>query len=152
MISEIVEVLAELAEGINKKYSLEEFSIHFGIEKKYDKKTVAAAYSWIHEKFLKDVGFEEEARFLESSGMRVLNAVELSTLGLNNYNHLLHYYNIGLISLDDFEMILSQLLAFPEIGISTDRINVMILGLFLDIDDFTLPGSRVLLYSSDTIN
>ena len=84
--------------------------------------------------------------------MRILTNEEQRKIGLKNYNYLLHLYNIGLLTNDDFEEIMEELKLFPEDAIETERINFLILSTFLDLDKLNLPGSRHLLYSTDKIN
>ena len=49
-------------------------------------------------------------------------------------------------------MIIDQIKLFPEESRSIENLNMLILSVFLDLDDISTPGSRYLLYSSDTIN
>ena len=59
---------------------------------------------------------------------------------------------MGLLDSIDFEMFIEQLMMFPEDSISREDINWSILISLVDFNAEILPGSRVLLYSSDKIN
>jgi hypothetical protein len=145
MISEIVDVLAELVQRMNKTRVKDDAGVLLQI--KYDKTIVAAAYSWIYEKNIrenKDLKYHSEIRMLSDDETRFIQ--------LDNYNHLLHFYNIGLITGYELNSIIEKILLLPEEQITTDNINLFILALYLDTDDTALPGSRILLNSSDTIN
>ena len=152
MIGELVKILEKLAKGINNNYSFEEVENLINDESKIDKIAAAAAYSWIYEKFLMNFFRNKEMKENISGGLRVLSGDELSKIGLNNYNYLLHFYNVGLLNNGELEMIIDQIVLFPEGAISKENINLLILSVFLDLDRVSPPGSRYLLYSSDTIN
>lgn len=147
MTGKVLEVLAELISGIKHDFGKTNIVIE---TQKYDKKVIAAAYSWIYEKVTRDIIHDQDVFSAES--FRLLSTDELNKIGEANYSYLFHFYNIGLITNDDMELIIEQLMFFNEEEISNESINILILGLFLDIDSHTLPGSRLLLYSSDTIN
>ena len=152
MISEIVEVLAKIAKAISGNLSPEETVKILAKEKKYRQNVIAAAYSWIYEKILRDLPELIDETLVTSTGFRILSEKEISAIGLNNYNYLLHFYNIGLLNLDELELVLDQVKLLPDDDVGEESINILILSLFLDIDKMTLPGSRLLLYSSDNIN
>lgn len=152
MIGELVKILEKIAKGINNNYSFEEVESSINNESKIDKIAAAAAYSWIYEKFLMNFFRNKEMKENISGGLRVLSDDELSKIGLNNYNYLLHFYNVGLLNNGELEMIIDQIVLFPEGAISKENINLLILSVFLDLDSVSPPGSRYLLYSSDTIN
>jgi uncharacterized protein Smg (DUF494 family) len=145
MISEIVDVLAQLVQRMNKASTKNDNEAL--LQKLYGKTIVAAAYSWIYEKNIR-----EESNVEYSSSLRMLSENEIETIQVDNYNYLLHLYNIGLISCSEFNSIIEKLLFLTEDEITTDNINLFILALYLDTDDIALPGSRFLLNSSDTIN
>jgi|YelNatPaOPRAMG01_1025707.scaffolds.fasta_scaffold00174_15 uncharacterized protein Smg (DUF494 family) len=152
MISKIVEVLAQIVQGINKNYTFEEVENSINQSNIIEANIVATAYSWVYEKMIRDLYIEKEIVGKKQKSFRILSPDEASIIGLQNYNYLLHYYNIGLLSTDDFNMILEQLNNFDENTMTKDNIHVLILSLFLNMDNYLLPGSRNLLYSSDTIN
>jgi uncharacterized protein Smg (DUF494 family) len=152
MISEIVEVLAKIAKAISGNLSPEETVKSIAREKKYRQNVIAAAYSWIYEKILRDLPELKDETLVTSTGFRILSEKEISAIGLKNYNYLLHFHNIGLLNLDELELVLDQIKLLPDENVGEESINILILSLFLDIDKMTLPGSRLLLYSSDNIN
>jgi len=152
MITEIVEVLAKITEMINKNHSKDEVAELIIKDSRYNKNIVAAAYSWIHEKTKHNNTTDNNKSENRSTSFRTLSDEEVSQIGLNNYDYLLHFYNIGLLTNNDFEEIIEQLKLFPDETITPEQINLLILALFLDLDKLTLPGSRQILYSSDTIN
>jgi hypothetical protein len=145
MISDIVDVLAELVQRMNKTTVKDNTEVL--LQNQYDKTIVAAAYSWIYEK---NIRISRDEEFPQK--IRMLSEEEADFIQLKNYNHLLHFYNIGLISGYELNSIIEKILLLPEDHITTDNINLFILALYLDTDDIALPGSRILLNSSDTIN
>jgi hypothetical protein len=151
MVSEIVDVVKEIAERIKKNNSFEIALNSFSLEKKYDKKIVAAAYSWIHEKMISNI-LKQRAADEFKSAFRVLSEQELNLIGLKNYNYLLHFYNLGLLTDTDINIIIEllDLFSFPVINI--DVLNLLILSQLTSIEKHNLPGSRFTLYHSDTIN
>lgn len=145
MISEIVDVLAQLVQRMNKTSQKDDSEVL--LQKVYGKTIVAAAYSWIYEKSIR-----EKSNIEYSSNLRMLSAEEMELIKVDSYNYLLHLSNIGLISRSEFNTIIDKILLLTEEQITTDNINLFILALYLDTDDIALPGSRFLLNSSDTIN
>ena len=83
---------------------------------------------------------------------RILSGEEIDQIGLKNYNYLLHFYNKGIISNSDLELIMEQIKLFGGDEVSFEQLTLLILSLFLELNNFTLPGSRAILYSSDLIN
>ena len=152
MIGEIVKIIAKIMQGINNNYSLEQVERSIKRESKIDKSAVAAAYSWIYEKIMKDTFYRSEKSMNPSAGIRFLTEEEISEIGLENYNYLLHFYNIGMLNQKELIKLIEQLKLFPESTVKEENINILILSMFLDMDNYSLPGSRNLLYSSDTIN
>ena len=152
MTTKVVEVLAKILDGLNKKYSLEDVSKNLTSENKFDKQTVSAAFSLIHDKIVankieKNIDFKEQ-----NKNIRILSEEELDTIGVEYYSYLIHLQNIGLIDSSDFEILLEQILLFPTNNITLEDINWLILVSLVDYDSKILPGSRVTLFSSDTIN
>jgi uncharacterized protein Smg (DUF494 family) len=152
MTAKIVEVVAEILEGINNKYSFEELNQKLLTSKKFDQQTVSAAFSLIYDKVLDNRVIKNSGKNNSSRTFRFLTEQESEVIGLENYNYLLHLYNVGLLDVVDFEMILEQIMMFPEDTVTRDDINWTIFVALLDINAELLPGSRLLLYSSDTIN
>ncbi len=152
MTTKVVEVLAKILDGLNKKYSLEDVSKNLSSENKFDKQTVSAAFSLVYDKIVanrieKNIDFAEQ-----NKNIRILSEEELDTIGVEYYSYLIHLQNIGLIDSSDFEILLEQILLFPTNNITLEDINWMILVSLVDYDSKILPGSRVTLFSSDTIN
>lgn len=152
MITEIIEVLAKITEMDKNNIPEEEAAETIQRESKYNKNTIAAAYSWLHEKNRQNVNYEALKNNNESKSFRILSNEEVRQVGIKNYDYLLHFYNIGLLSNNDFEEIMGELELFPEESVKTENINILILTKFLDLDKWSLPGSRHLLYSTDNIN
>ena len=152
MITEIIEVLAKITEMDKNNVPEEEAAETIQRESKYNKNTIAAAYSWLHEKNRQNVNYKALKNNNESKSLRILSNEEVRQVGIKNYDYLLHFYNIGLLSNNDFEEIMGELELFPEESVKTENINILILTKFLDLDKWSLPGSRHLLYSTDNIN
>ena len=152
MITEIIEVLAKITEMDKNNVPEEEAAETIQRESKYNKNTIAAAYSWLHEKNRQNVNYIALKNNNESKSLRILSSDEVRQLGVKNYDYLLHFYNIGLLSNNDFEEIMDELELFPEESVKTENINILILAKFMNLDKWSLPGSRHLLYSTDNIN
>ena len=152
MTTKVVEVLAQILDGLNKDFSLEDVNNRLNQEKKFDKQTVSAAFSLVYDKIAiskiaKDVidkGYTE--------GVRILSEYEIELIGMEYYNYLIHVQNIGLIDSSDFELLLEKILMYPRNMLSLDDINWLILVSLVNYDSKILPGSRVTLFSTDTIN
>ncbi len=152
MVTEIVNLLADIFENLDKTSSLDQAMNEIKINKRYNKNILATAFSWIYEKKIRDRGEEAEHEELITKGKRIFSEEEKSLIGLNNFNYLLHLNNIELLTNLDLEIIIEELKLFPRELINTESINIIIISLFLEVNTLTLPGSRLLLYSSDTIN
>ncbi len=152
MVTEIVDLLADIFENMDKTSSLDKAMDEIKINKRYNKNILATAFSWIYEKKIRDMGEEAEHEELITKGKRIFSEEEKSLVEVNNFNYLIHLNNIGLLTNLDLEVIIEELKLFPRELINTESINVIIISLFLEVNTLTLPGSRLLLYSSDTIN
>jgi uncharacterized protein Smg (DUF494 family) len=152
MSLEIVKVLESIVQAINENYSFEDMERTICFENKKNTILIATAYSWIYEKKLKELFLYKTLNRQSSKSIRVLSENETFKIGLQNFDYLLHFYNIGLLNNSDVEMILENLMKFPEDNRNKESINLLILSVILDIDRVSLPGSRYTLYSSDTIN
>ncbi|MCF8240264.1 MAG: DUF494 family protein [Melioribacteraceae bacterium] len=152
MTAKIVEVLAEILEALNKNYTLDEVNKYISTKKDFDKQTVSAAFSLVYDKVLSSKLSKKRRDLEKKRTFRILTDDEKEIIGLENYNYLIRLNNIGLLDSIDFEMALEQLLMFPDDTITKDDINWIILISLVDLSAEILPGSRVLLYSSDTIN
>ena len=151
MTAKIVEVLARILDGINKNIPLEELNKQLLKNKEFDKQTLSAAFSLVYDKVLSGKILKDKIDE-GSKKIRLLTDEEREFLGIENYNYIIHLMNIGLIDSIDVEIILEQLMLFPEDTINRDDINWIILISLVDFNSKILPGSRILLYSSDTIN
>ncbi|MFH0733894.1 MAG: DUF494 family protein [bacterium] len=152
MITKIVEVIAIILENLNKNYSLEEVSQKLTTLKEYDQQTVSAAFSLIFDKVLSSKIMKKNENTVRSKNFRILDNKEIELIGLENYNYIINLSNVGLIDSTDIEIILEHISEFSERIITKEDINWIIFLSLIDLDAGLLPGSRVLLYSSDTIN
>ena len=152
MVTEIVDLLADIFENMDKTSSLDKAMDEIKINERYNKNVLATAFSWIYEKKIRDMGEVAEHEELITKGKRIFSEEEKSLIEVYNFNYLLHLNNIGLLTNLDLEVIIEELKLFPRELINTESINVIIISLFLEVNTLTLPGSRLLLYSSDTIN
>ena len=150
MTGKIVEVLAKILESLNNNNSLEEVNKQLKQYKEFDNQTISAAFSLVYDKVLSSKLFKR--RHKKNKNIRLLTDEEKEVIGLDNYNYILHLFNVGLLDSIDFEMFIEQLMMFPEDSISREDINWSILISLVDFNAEILPGSRVLLYSSDKIN
>ena len=152
MSSEIVKVLETIVLAIENDYSFEDVERSLNLLNKKKKTLIAAAYSWIYEKKLRELYITKAMNKPSSKSIRILSENEASVIGLQNYDYILHFYNIGLINISEIETVIDNIMTFPENIRTKESINLLILSVILDIDKVSLPGSRYTLYSSDTIN
>ncbi|MBL1211957.1 MAG: DUF494 family protein [Ignavibacteriae bacterium] len=152
MTEKIVEVLAEILERLNKNSTLEEVNTILSKNKKFDEQTLSAAFSLVFDKVLAQRISSSKKYNKANSNFRLLTEEEKEVIGIDNYNYILHLYNVGLLDYLDFEMILEQIMMFPAESITKDDINWTIFISLVDFNAEILPGSRLLLYSSDNIN
>jgi len=152
MTSKIVEVLAKILEGLGNNYSIEEVNRSLMKNKQFDKQTLGIAFSLIYDKVLSKKMPEKDKEMKKKRGIRFLSDSEKGTLGIDNYNYLIHLMNVGLLEMDNLEIILDQITIFPESTVTRREINWVILLALVEFDSEILPGSRMLLYSSDTVN
>lgn len=152
MTSKIVDILAKILEGLSNNASIEEVSKRLINSKKYDEKLLSAAFSLVYDKILLRTSIKKLDTQFGQKSTRFLSEDEISFIGVENYNYLLHLMNVGLIDSSNLEAILSQISLFPELRVTRKEINWIILLSLVDFDSELLPGSRFLLYSSDTVN
>jgi len=152
MTGKIVEVLAKILEGLNQNFSLEEVNSQLTKNKDFDRQTVSVAFSLVYDKVLSNRIPNKKDKSKEIENFRFFTDSEKEIIGLENYNYILHLVNVGLLNSADLEMVLEQVMMFPEDTVTKDDINWIILISLVDFNVDILPGSRVLLYSSDTIN
>ncbi len=152
MTAKIVEVLARILEGLKDNYSLEEVTRIINANTDFDDQTVSAALGLVFDKFLTNKLALHRKHSFSSRGFRILSVEESTIIGTENYNYIQHLINVGLLNPLDVDLLVEQMTMFPEEKVSKDDINWIILFSLVDFDAEVLPGSRVLLYSSDTIN
>ncbi|MCX6167875.1 MAG: DUF494 family protein [Ignavibacteriales bacterium] len=152
MTSKIVEVLAKILEGLGNNFSIEEVNRSLMKTKLFDTQTLGIAFSLIYDKVLTKKNRSEPIEHKKKIGIRFLSDQEKESLGTDNYNYLLHLINVGLLEVENLEIILDQITIFPESRVTRREINWIILLSLVEFDAEILPGSRMLLYSSDTVN
>jgi uncharacterized protein Smg (DUF494 family) len=150
MTTDLIEILVKVVEGIHNKHSIEKIHKDVNKTRKVNKNIIAAVYSWIFDKITKDI--TEKLDDDSSAGIRLLSDEEMQSIGVENYNFVLHLYNLGLLNNTDIEKIVEHALTFQEGELRFEELNVIILSIFLETNSELPPGSRFLLYSSDTIN
>jgi len=151
MTAKIVEVLARILDGLNKNFSLEEVSKILSKDNSLNKQLVSTAFSIVCDKKYKDLKYRSLIKGVEKT-TRLLSEQEISFIGFDNYEYLMHLNNIGLLTVNDFNSILDQLTIFPSDRITKEELNWLILFSLIEFRENLLPGSRALLYTSDTIN
>ena len=152
MVSEIVDVIVKVFEGMKNDYSVRDVEKSLLNKNSYHKNIIAAAYSWIYEKNARDKIETQKINELSEDSFRILSSEERELFGEESEIYIMQLYNIGLLNSKDIDKIVEQVRLFPENAKSKDNINLLILSLFFDTDKKSLPGSRYLLYSSDTVN
>jgi uncharacterized protein Smg (DUF494 family) len=152
MTAKIVEVLAKILEGLKDNISIEEVTRHLNTNKDFDEQTVSAALGLVFDKFLTNRLELYKEGNTTSKSFRLLTSEEINIIGSENNEYIQHLVNVGLLEPLDVELLIEQMTMFPEERVSKDDINWIILFSLVDFDSEILPGSRVLLYSSDTIN
>jgi uncharacterized protein Smg (DUF494 family) len=150
MNSDIVEIFTNIVDTLNEKSTFKDLSRR--LKKKSNRGVTATAYSWIYDKILSTKFSENILKFEEDKNFRFFSPAEISSLGNENINYLLKLFNLGFITKKELEIVMEQLKIFPDGEISKEHISWIILSSFFEINNVTLPGSRLLLYSSDTIN
>ena len=152
MTTKVVEVLAKILDGLNKKFSLDDVIDIINKEKIFDKQTVSAAFSLVYDKIATNNILGEVKSKNTQKGIRILSQDEIEAIGLEFYNYLIYLQNIGLIQYSDLEIIIEQILMTEKPQISLEDINWLVLVSLVDYDSRLLPGSRATLFSTDTIN
>ncbi|MDQ7816113.1 MAG: DUF494 family protein [Melioribacteraceae bacterium] len=151
MKPKIVEVITKILEALNNNVSLEELNHSLMKSKEYDEQTLGIAFSLIYDKILlKKKKTSKQPK--HKGSIRVLSEQEREILGIENYNYLLHLMNLGLIESDNLELLLEQINFYPENKLTRKEINWIILISLIDLDSEIPFGSRLHLYSSDSVN
>jgi len=152
MTAKIVEVLAKILEGLKDNYSIEEVTKNLKTNNEFDEQTVSAAFGLVFDKYLTNRLELRKRSDFSPKGFRILTFDEQNIIGPENSKYIQHLANVGLLDPFDVELIVEQMTMFPDQKVSKEDINWIILFSLVDFDSAILPGSRVLLYSSDTIN
>jgi uncharacterized protein Smg (DUF494 family) len=152
MTTKIVEALAKILEGLKNNSSYEDLSKSLTNSKEFDQKTISIAFSLIFDKILSKKNNKVKKNKNKKENTRVFTEEEVYLLGIENADYLMHLINVELIDNTDLEMILDQMSMFPEHLFTKNDINWFILLSLVNFDQEMLPGSRVLLFTSDTIN
>ncbi len=152
MKPKIVEVLAKILESLSTNSSLEEVNKSLLKSKEYDEQTLSIAFSLVYDKILLKRMHPSGVEDKEVSGIRFLTNEEKDILGIDNYNYLIHLTNVGLIDINHLEAILEQVTYYPESKITKKDLNWLVLLSLVDFDSDVPLGSRVLLYTSDSVN
>ena len=152
MKPKIVEILAKILENLSNNNSLEDVNKKLLREKKYDEHTIGVAFSLVYDKVLLKRMHTPTSVNRKNNSFRLLTEDEREILGMENYNYLLHLINVGLLDMDQLEEILEQVNFYPENKITRKEINWMVLLSLVDLDPDVPLGSRVLLFSSDSVN
>lgn len=152
MKPKIVDVLTKILEGIGQGYSFEELNQYFLKKKKYDQQTLSIAFSLLYDKITMEAYHNSENENKQNKSFRFLTETEKEILGKDNYNYLLHLFNVGLINSEILEEILEQISIYPENRVTRNEINWMVLLSLIEYDMDVPPGSRILLYTSDSVN
>lgn len=152
MTAKIVEVLAKILEGLSNNSSMEEINSKLMKNKHFDKKTLGIAFSLVYDKILARKAVDINKANINNKSIRLLSEFEKEVLGVENYNYVMHLLNVGLLDAESMELILDQITMFPENRVSRREINWIILLSLVEYESGILPGSRLTLYSSDTVN
>ncbi|MCX7876287.1 MAG: DUF494 domain-containing protein [Melioribacteraceae bacterium] len=150
MTSKIVEVLTKILEAINKNKTLEEVGKNLKKSKEYDEKIINVAFALLYDKII--LNKSSDVLENDSKSFRIFSDEEIEIIGIDNQNYLIHLLNLGLIDRINLEKILYQITLFPELKISKNDINWMIILSLMENNNNLLPGSRFLLNSSDIVN
>ncbi len=151
MVTKIVEVITLILDNLKKDYSLEEVN-KLLINKEYDKQTISAAFSLLFDKVLTTKINNNNNKYLKKQSFRILSNEELDLIGKDIYNYILNLFNLSLISNEDIEFILDHASSLHDRALTREDINWIVFISLIDLNAELLPGSRVLLFSSDTIN
>lgn len=149
MSEKIYNAIEDILETLSAGVSFEDIEYILKQNKKYDKKTIAAAFSWLFDKILSDENFENTN---SSKSFRIFSEQELRSIGKENCEYLIRLNRIGIISNAELEQILEQLMANFEGEVDKRIVNYILLMTMAEIDEKAFPGSRILLTSSDNIN
>ena len=149
MSEKIYNAIADILETLSLGMSFEDIEARLNNDKKYDKKTIAAAFSWLLDKILLDDNYESEK---SGKSFRIFSEQELRGIGKENCDYLIKLNRIGVISNAELEDIVEKLISNFEGGVDKRLVNYILMMTMAEIDEKAFPGSRILLSSSDKIN
>jgi uncharacterized protein Smg (DUF494 family) len=152
MKPKIVEVLAKIFESFSNNIPLEDVNKALLKSKEYDEQTLSIAFSLVYDKILLKRMHPSEDAEKEGLGIRFLTNEEKEILGVENYNYLIHLRNVGLLDSTQMEDILEQVTYYPDTKISRKDLNWLVLLSLVEFDSDVPLGSRLHLYSSDSVN
>ena len=152
MKPKIVEVLAKILESISNNIPLEDVNKTLLKSKEFDEQTLSIAFSLVYDKILLKRMHPSEDAENEGKGIRFLTNEEKEILGVENYNYLVHLRNVGLLDSTQLEAILEQVTYYPDTKMSRKDLNWLVLLSLVEFDSDVPLGSRLHLYSSDSVN
>ncbi|CAG1771530.1 hypothetical protein BAC3_01885 [uncultured bacterium] len=152
MENTFVKILTKIVDGISKEHSFEEVDAALKRERIYIESAVSAAYSWFFDKLLANKLQALSDPKSIRNGVRILSEDEISLIGVENYNRLLKLVQVGFLNGEDIEMFIENVRFFPIENLQSEDITLILLASLFDIDKSMLPGSRTILYLSDTIH
>ena len=150
MRNDIVEIFTDIIDTLNEKSDFK--YLQKRLNKKVNRGAAATAYSWIFDKILASTITDEALDTKKRKNFRSFSPAEIHSLGNENINFLMKLYHLGFIDKKELEVVLDQLKVIPEGEVLKEHISWIVLSSFFELNNATLPGSRLLLYSSDTIN
>lgn len=147
----LVDLITQILEGISNDIPFDDLNKSLMNNQEYDEQTLGIAFSLIYDKILNRKE-NIQTKIKKERSIRFLTEEEKYILGVDNVNYLMHLFNLGLLDSDNLETILEQVIMFPENRLTRKEINWIVLLSIVDFDSENLPGSRNLLYSSDSVN
>lgn len=151
MTEKIVEVLAKILDGLNNNITLEEVNTSLSRDKSFDKRTVSTAFSLVYDKVLNHkVKRKKTSR--AGKNFRLLTEEEREVLGEKNSDYLMYLHNVGLLDTVELELVLEQIMMFPDDSVNKNDINWLVYISLVEFSTEIMPGSRILLNSTDDIN
>lgn len=150
MRNNIVEIFTDIIETLDDRSDYK--SLRKKLNKKANRGAAATAYSWIFDKIIATRFSDEYRKVNNEKNFRSFSPSEINSFGNENVNFLLKLYNMGFITKGELEQVIEQLNIVPDGELLKEHISWIVLSSFFELNNVTLPGSRLLLYSSDTIN
>lgn len=149
--STLIDILSIILDGIMVDYPIDKIEKELYKKKRFDRHTVATAYSWIYDKMISNLEKINRGEIVSTSS-RFLSQEEIDYIGLDNYNRLLKLSATGLLTPADIDTIMKSVELIPQESISHEEMNYIVLASLFELNRITPPGSRLLLYLSDKIN